>query len=86
MIDAEVRSEEKYLRLSLAYKGADEKQKVISCVESIIKKYEFQPDTHTTCISNDREVLVIEYSDDSNREVGDIFEAIMKALDIDKCI
>ncbi|WP_294966795.1 hypothetical protein [Sulfurimonas sp.] len=86
MIDAEVRSEEKFLRLSLAYKGSDEKRQVISCVENIIKKYEMQPDTHTTSISNGREVIVVEYSDDNNRQVGGIFEEIMKSLNITKCI
>jgi hypothetical protein len=86
MIDAEVRSEEKFLRLSLAYKGSDEKKQVISCVEKIIIKYEMQPDTHTTSISNGREVIVVEYSDDNNRQVGGIFEEIMKSLNITKCI
>ena len=86
MIDAEFRSEEKFLRLALAYKGFDEKQQVVSCVEKTIAKYDTQPEIHTTSISNGREVLVIEYSDDTNREVGDIFEEIMKTLDIKKCI
>lgn len=86
MIDAEFRSEEKFLRLSLAYKGPDEKQLVHSSAEKIIAKHAIKPETHTTSISNDREVLVIEYSDDTNREVGDIFEEIMKSLDIKECI
>jgi hypothetical protein len=86
MIDAEFRSEEKFVRLSLAYEGADEKQQVTSCVEKIIAKYKMQPEMHTTSISKGREVLVVEYSDDNNREVGAIFEEIMKALDIKECI
>ena len=85
MIDAEFRSEEKFSKLSLAYSGEDEKQKVHSCVESITSKYDMKPETYTCAISNGREVLVIEYQDDSNRESGDIFEETIKALDIKEC-
>jgi hypothetical protein len=86
MIDAEFRSEEKFLRLSLAYEGVDEKREVASCVEKIIANYKMRPETYTTSISKGREVLVLEYSDDNNREVGAIFEEIMKALKIKECI
>lgn len=86
MIDAEFRSEERFSRLSLAYKGDDEKQQVNSCIEKIIVKHKIQPETYTTSISNGREVLVIEYHDDNDREAGEIFEEIMKALKIKECI
>lgn len=86
MIDAEFRSEEKFLRLSLAYEGTNEKEQVCSCVEKMITKHKVQPEIHTTSISNGREVLVVEYSGDNNREVGAIFEEIIKALEIKKCI
>ena len=85
MIDAEFRSEEKFSKLSLAYGGEEEKQKVSSCVESIIAKHSIKPETYTCALSGGREVLVIEYQDDSDRESGDIFEEIMKALDIKEC-
>ena len=85
MIDAEFRSEERFSKLSLAYKGEEEKQKVHSCVEKIIKQHKMQPETYTCSISNAREVLVIEYHDDMDREAGDIFEEIMKSLNIKKC-
>jgi endo-alpha-1,4-polygalactosaminidase (GH114 family) len=86
MIDAEFRSEEKFSRLSLAYEGETEKVKVCSCVEKIIEKHKIKPETYTTCVSNGKEVFVIEYSDDNNREVGAIFEEMIKALEIKKCI
>lgn len=86
MIDAEFRSEEKFSRLSLAYQGEDEKRQVNDCIAKIVAKHKNQPETYTTSISNDREVLVIEYHDDINREVGAIFEDIMKALKIKECI
>ncbi len=85
MIDAEFRSEERFSRLALAYDGGAEKEKVISCIDSIISKHKMQPETHTTSISNGREVLVIEYHDDSSREAGEIFEEMIKALNIKEC-
>jgi len=86
MIDAEFRSEERFSRLSLAYQGDCEKEQVNKCVAKAIKKHKIQPETYTTSISGGREVLVIEYHDDSNREAGAIFEDIMKSLEIIECI
>jgi hypothetical protein len=86
MIDAEFRSEERFSRLSLAYEGQDEKNQVLLCIEKIIDKHSMKPETYTTNISNGREVLVIEYHDDNDRKAGDIFEEMMTALKIKKCI
>jgi len=86
MIDAEFRSEERFSKLSLAYGDGEEKEKVNTVVEKIIAKHSpMKPETYTCTISNNREVLVIEYHDDNSRESGDIFEEMMKALDITKC-
>jgi len=86
MIDAEYRSEERFAKLSLAYAGGEEKAKVHKCVDAIIAKYTIQPETYTCSIaSGTREVLVIEYQDDTDRESGPIFEEIMKQLDIKNC-
>jgi len=85
MIDAEFRSEERFSRLSLAYEGDEEKAKVSSCVEEIIAKYDMKPEVYTTSISNGREVLVIEYHDDLDRESGPIFEDMMCSLNIKEC-
>lgn len=85
MIDAEFRSEERFSKLSLAYEGNDEKSEVHSCVEKIIAKHTIKPETYTCSVSKGREVLVIEYHDDMDREAGDIFEEIMKALNITEC-
>jgi len=86
MIDAEFRSEERFSKLSLAYQGAEEKQRVNDVVEKIIANHSpMKPETYTCTISNDREVLVIEYHDDNSRESGDIFEEMMKALNITHC-
>ena len=85
MIDAEFRSEERFSRLALAYEGNEEKNKVNNCVDKIIKKIRMQPEIHTTAISHSREVLVIEYHDDLDRECGAIFEEIIKTLDVKVC-
>jgi len=86
MIDAEVRSEERFSRLALAYETKEEKDCVCNCVEKITAKYKLTPaETYTTKVSNGKEVLVIEFHDDCNRETGDVFEEIIKSLDIKIC-
>ncbi len=85
MIDAEFRSEERFSKLSLAYEGTEEKSKVNTVVEKIIAQHSMKPETYTCTISNNREVLVIEYHDDSTRESGEIFESMIKELDITHC-
>ena len=85
MIDAEFRSEERFSRLSLAFCNKEEKDEIISQVEKIVKKYPLNPDIHFSDISDGKTVMVIEYHDDSNREAGEIFEEIIKSLDIKIC-
>jgi glycerol kinase len=86
MIDAEVRSEERFSRLSIAYEKNEEKELVNSTINKIIAKYTIQPEEiHTTEISNAREVVVVEYHDDLDRESGAIFEEIITALNIKEC-
>ncbi|QOP41616.1 hypothetical protein [Sulfurimonas marina] len=85
MIDAEVRSEERFSRLSLAYESEDEKQKVTKCLNGVIEKHNMKPEMYTTKVSNGKEVLVVEYHDDVCREAGGIFEDILCSLDIKEC-
>lgn len=86
MIDVEVKSEEMYIRISVAYEGEEEKQKVHDCVDTIISKYTPEADQHTSQILHNREVLVTEYHDEDPREVARIFEEVLCSLDIKKCI
>jgi len=86
MIDAEFRSEERFIRLAIAYLGEEEKKKVITTAEKIVAKYKIEPETHTSDITNGRQVFVIEYHDENSREAGSIFTEIMKELDIKECI
>ncbi len=86
MIDAEIRSEERFIRLSLAYAGDEEKALVINTAEKIVAKHTIQPETHISDITRGREVFVIEYHDENSREAGTIFNEILKALNITECI
>lgn len=85
MIDAEFRSEEKFVKLSIAYIGEEEGKFVCSTIDSIVSKHALKPEMYTCSISSGREVVVIEYHNDPDREAGAIFEEIMKTLKIDKC-
>ncbi len=85
MIDAEFRSEERFSRLALAYETDEEKVNIDKSIESITNKHSVLPETYTTKVSNGKEVLVIEFHDDTAREAGDIFEEIIKDLDIKVC-
>ena len=85
MIDAEFRSEERFSRLSIAYDNEEEKNRVASCITKIAKHHGIQPETYTTKVSNGKEVLVVEYHDDVDREAGKIFEDILKSLEIKAC-
>jgi len=85
MIDAEFRSEERFSRLSIAYENEEEKNKVASCIEDISKQHGIKPETYTTKVSNGKEVLIVEYHDDTSREAGEIFEEMLKSLDIKSC-
>jgi len=86
MIDAEVRSEERFSRLALAYESEEEKGLVNACIEKVTAKYKLTPaETYTTKVSNGKEVLVIEFHDDCNRETGELFEEVIKSLDIKIC-
>ncbi len=85
MIDAQFRSEERYAKLSIAYEGKEEGQFVCSTVDAVIAKYEIQPETYSCNISDSKDVLVIEYHEDMDREAGAIFEEILKALGIKEC-
>lgn len=85
MIDAEVRSEERFSRLSLGYESEDEKQKVTQCLNNAIERHNIKPEMYTTKVSNGKEVIVVEYHDDVCREAGNIFEDILCSLDIKQC-
>ncbi|MFA5454887.1 MAG: hypothetical protein WC272_06175 [Sulfurimonas sp.] len=84
-MDAQVRSEEKFSKISISYEGKEEGEYVCSTIDKITSKYQIKPETYTCKISNEKDVVVIEYQDDINREAGVIFEEIIRTLNITKC-
>ncbi|MDD5400018.1 MAG: hypothetical protein PHQ93_02385 [Sulfurimonas sp.] len=84
-MDAKVRSEEKFVKLSIAYEGKEEGELVCSTIDKIVSKYDIKPEMYTCNLSNKKDVVVIEYHDDVEREAGDIFEEIIKTLNITIC-
>lgn len=84
-MDAQYRGEERYSKLSIAYQGKEEGQLVCSTVDRIVAKYDIKPQTYSCNISDSKNVLVIEYHDDLDREAGSVFEEIMKELNIVGC-
>jgi len=84
-MDAKVRSEEKFAKLSIAYEGIEEGELVCSTIDRIVSKYNIKPEIYTCNISNKKDVVVIEYQEDMDREAGDVFEEIIKTLNITIC-
>lgn len=84
-MDAQVRSEEKFSKLSIAYEGREEGELVCSTIDKITSKHSIKPESYTCHISDTKNVVVLEYYDDPNREAGDIFEEIIKTLNIEIC-
>ncbi|MEA2111927.1 MAG: hypothetical protein U9P71_07760 [Campylobacterota bacterium] len=84
-IDAEYRAEERYAKLSLAFTTDEEYQQINDVVIKETATLDTQPQLYTSNISKGRRVLVIEYHDDNNREIGQVFEMIMKKLNITMC-
>ncbi len=84
-MDAQVRSEEKFSKLSIAYEGREEGELVCSTIDKITSKHSIKPESYTCHISDAKDVVVLEYYDDPNREAGEIFEEIIKTLNIEIC-
>ena len=58
-MDAKVRSEEKFVKLSIAYEGKEEGSLVCSTIDKIISKYEIQPEMYTCNLTSKKDVVVI---------------------------
>lgn len=84
-MDAQVRSEEKFSKLSIAYEGKNEAELVCSTIDKITSKYPIKPESYTCRISDKKDVVVLEYQDDIDRIAGQIFEEIIKTLNISIC-
>lgn len=84
-MDAQVRSEEKFSKISISYEGKEEAELVCTTIDKITSKYPIKPESYTCKISNKKDVVVLEYQDDVDRMAGKIFEEIIKTLNITVC-
>ncbi|MFA7354280.1 MAG: hypothetical protein WCZ70_06625 [Sulfurimonadaceae bacterium] len=84
-MDAQVRSEEKFSKISISYEGKEESELVCSTIDKITSKYPIKSESYTCKISNKKDVVVLEYQDDVDRMAGKIFEEIIKTLNITIC-
>lgn len=84
-MDAKVRSEEKFSKISISYEGKEEAELVCTTIDKITSKYPIKPESYTCRISNKKDVVVLEYQDDEDRMAGKIFEEIIKTLNITIC-
>jgi regulation of enolase protein 1 (concanavalin A-like superfamily) len=84
-MDAQVRSEEKFSKISISYEGKEEAELVCTTIDKITSKYPIKPESYTCRISNKKDVVVLEYQDDVDRMAGKVFEEIIKTLNITIC-
>ncbi len=84
-IDAVYHGEERYSKLSLAYKTEEEHQEIENALTEARKGISLEPQIYTTPVSNGKKVLVIEFHDDYDRNAGEIFDKMLKLLGIETC-
>lgn len=84
-IDADFKGEERYTKISLAYDTDAQYKQINAALAKIHEDYRLDRSVYLTTGSNGRNIIVIEYHDDYDREAGEIFEALMKMLKIDRC-
>jgi hypothetical protein len=84
-IDAVYHGEERYSKLSLAYKTEEEHQEIEDALTEARKGISLEPQIYTTPVSNGKKVIVIEFHDDYDRDAGEIFDKMLKLLGIKTC-
>jgi len=84
-IDAVYHGEERYAKLSLAYKTEEEHEAIESAITEATKGFSLKPQIYVTPVSNGKKVIVIEFHDDYDRASGAIFDKMLHILDIEKC-
>ncbi len=84
-IDAIYHGEERYSKLSLAYKTEQEHQDIEKAISEATKDFALTPQIYTTPVSNGKRVIVIEFHDDYDRNAGEIFDKMLNILGIECC-
>ncbi|WP_456451221.1 hypothetical protein [Hydrogenimonas sp.] len=77
--------EERYEKLELLYRNADEKRKILDAVETLSWRPECQVEISTVDEGEGRGFVCIEFQDDYDKEAGPFFDALMKKLGIHRC-
>ncbi|MEA1919616.1 MAG: hypothetical protein U9N52_07240 [Campylobacterota bacterium] len=84
-IDAVYHGEERYSKLSLAFRSEEERQDIETAISESTKGFSLEPQIYTSDVSNGKKVIVIEFHDDYDREAGVIFDNMLKKLGIESC-
>jgi len=85
-IDAEFKCEERYSKLSFVYNTDKQLTLINEAIEKYIEPSDLDKNIYTSDVTHNRKVIVIEFHDDYDRLGGELFEKMMKDLDIDTCI
>ena len=84
-IDADYKGEERYTKITLAYDTNEQYKEINAALAQIHEEHKLDRSVYLTENSMGRKLIVIEYHDDYDREAGEIFEKLMKMLNIEQC-
>ncbi len=84
-IDADYKGEERYTKISIAYDTEEQYKEINQALANVHEEHKLDRSVYLTESSSGRKVIVIEYHDDYDREAGEIFEKLMKILNINRC-
>ena len=84
-IIADHKSEERYHKLSLAYAGEEDHQRVESAIAQALPLCSLDPVIYAGDITEGKKMITIEYHDDIDRQGGEVFDRIIHLLGIEQC-
>ncbi|WP_353662362.1 hypothetical protein [Hydrogenimonas sp. SS33] len=77
--------EERYEKLELLYRNAEEKARILDAIASTPWRKECQVEISTIEEGEGRGIVSVEFHDDYDKEAGPFFDVLMKKLGIDRC-
>jgi hypothetical protein len=77
--------EERYSRLVMEYFTLEQKEEIFNTVNEMMKKFDIFPNQTMLPSGDFQGQFCLELHDDYNKEGGDLYEAILKKLNIDHC-
>lgn len=85
-MQAEVRMEESYMRMSIEYNNDQSKKKIQDAIAKVEKEMEVFPDVTRKAISANAGNFSVEFDTEGiQREAGDFCQAVLKELGIEHC-